>query len=92
MILLILYFFVATVIGIVFVGIRFLWYAFSLLTGVVLIIGWFRVDLYNIKRHGTLPQGLLMGTVFLMLSVLALNYTITMVSPIPFTFCLPTAV
>jgi hypothetical protein len=38
-----------------------------------------RVDLYKIRRNGTLPQGLLMGTIFLMLAVIALNYSLTMV-------------
>ena len=38
-----------------------------------------RVDLYKIRRRGTLPQGILMGTIFLMLVVLALNYSLTMV-------------
>lgn len=38
-----------------------------------------RVDLYKIRRNGTLPQGLLMGTIFLMLAVLALNYSLTMI-------------
>lgn len=38
-----------------------------------------RVDLYKIRRNGTVPQGLLMGTIFLMLAVIALNYSLTMV-------------
>jgi LMBR1 domain-containing protein 1 len=38
-----------------------------------------RIDLYKIRRNGTLPQGILMGTIFLMLAVIALNYSLTMV-------------
>jgi len=38
-----------------------------------------RVDLYKFKRNGTFPQALLMGTIFVMLAVLALNYSLTMV-------------
>jgi len=38
-----------------------------------------RVDLYKIRRNKTLPQGLLIGTIFLMLAVIALNYSLTMV-------------
>lgn len=40
---------------------------------------YYRVDLYKIRPNGTLPQGLLMGTIFLMLAILALNYSLTMV-------------
>ena len=73
MVILILYFFIATVVGIVFVGIRFLW--FPPLPALPNLQS--RVDLYKIRRHGTLPQGLLMGTIFLMLSILALMYSLT---------------
>lgn len=73
MIILILYFFISTVIGIGYVGIRFLWYTSPLTQ----LIG--RVSLYKIRHNRTPPQGLLIGTVFLMLAVLALNYSLTMI-------------
>lgn len=74
MVILILYFFIATVVGIVFVGIRFLWYIQHSQSEAHI-----RVDLYKFRRNGTLPQGMLMGTIFLMLAVIALNYSLTMV-------------
>jgi LMBR1 domain-containing protein 1 len=72
MIILILYFFISTVIGMIFVGIRFLWYTPSIQSEI-------RVDLYKIRRNGTLPQGILIGAIFLMLSVIALTYSLTMI-------------
>ncbi|RIB14610.1 hypothetical protein C2G38_1972971, partial [Gigaspora rosea] len=62
MVLLILYFFLSTVAGVVFVGIRFLW-----------------MTLYKIRKNATPPQGLLLACLLLILSLLALNYTISMV-------------
>jgi len=73
MVVLILCFFISTVVGIIFVGIRFLWFCLERTRAND------RIDLYKIRRNGTLPQGLLMGTIFLMLAVIALNYSLTMV-------------
>ncbi|OLL24523.1 putative U3 small nucleolar RNA-associated protein 13 [Neolecta irregularis DAH-3] len=75
MTLLVLYMFLASVIGIIFVGIRFLW-----------------VHLYQVRRSGTLPQGLLVCyvddsklnnqvcAVFLMLNTIAINYTLVTIA------------
>ncbi|CAG8625038.1 25792_t:CDS:2, partial [Dentiscutata erythropus] len=62
MVLLILYFFLGSVAGVVFIGVRFLW-----------------ITLYKIRKNATPPQGLLLTSLLLMLSLLALNYTLTMV-------------
>jgi LMBR1 domain-containing protein 1 len=59
--LVVLLFFVATVVGVAFVGIRFLW-----------------VSLFQLRPGSTKPQGMLMSTVMLTLSVLAINYAFTM--------------
>ncbi|RHZ75069.1 hypothetical protein Glove_217g23 [Diversispora epigaea] len=61
-VLLILYFFSSTIIGVIAIGIRFLW-----------------ITLFKIRRQATPPQGLLFAASLLMLSLLALNYTLTMV-------------
>ncbi|CAG8667973.1 7319_t:CDS:10 [Acaulospora morrowiae] len=61
-VLLILYFFSSTVVGVVSIGIRFLW-----------------IHLYKIRRSATPPQALLFAAMVLMMSLLALNYTLTMV-------------
>ncbi|CAG8727216.1 26347_t:CDS:2, partial [Racocetra persica] len=48
--------------------------------GVVFIgIRFLWITLYRIRKSATPPQGLLFGSLLLMLSLLALNYTITMV-------------
>lgn len=60
--LLVLLFFVASIVGTAFVGIRFLW-----------------VSLFKIQSGHTKPQGMLMATVMLTLTVLAINYAITMI-------------
>lgn len=60
--LLVFDFFVSSVVGIAFIGIRFLW-----------------VTLFRLRSGGTKPQGLLLSTILLMLSVLAINYSVTMV-------------
>lgn len=60
MVLLIVYFFMATMSGVITIGVRFLW-----------------VSLFRIRRHATLPQGLLFATILLTLGLLALNYSIT---------------
>ncbi|EPS40954.1 hypothetical protein H072_5134 [Dactylellina haptotyla CBS 200.50] len=60
-ILLVLFFFVSTVIGLAFIGIRFLW-----------------IVIFKIRAGHTKPQALLMGTTLLTLSVLAINYGLTM--------------
>jgi LMBR1 domain-containing protein 1 len=60
--ILVLDLFVASVVGIAFVGIRFLW-----------------VSLFRIRPGHTKPQGMLMATVMLMLTVLAINYSVTMI-------------
>ncbi|KAI9031816.1 hypothetical protein CLU79DRAFT_808706 [Phycomyces nitens] len=62
MVSLILYFFLATMSGVINIGLRFLW-----------------VVLFKIKKGATAPQGLLFSAVLLLLSLLALNYTITTV-------------
>ncbi|GES75572.1 putative lysosomal cobalamin transporter [Rhizophagus clarus] len=62
MVLLILYFFISTVYGVISIGIRFFW-----------------VHLYRFRKNSTPPQGLLFGAILFMLSLLALNYTLTMV-------------
>ncbi|CAB4422786.1 unnamed protein product [Rhizophagus irregularis] len=62
MVLLILYFFISTVYGVISLGIRFFW-----------------VHLYRFRKSSTPPQGLLFGAILFMLSLLALNYTLTMV-------------
>lgn len=59
---LVLDFFVASVVGVAFIGIRFLW-----------------VSLFSLRTGSTKPQGLLVATVLLTLSVLAMNYAITSV-------------
>lgn len=60
-ILLVIFFFVSTVIGLAFIGIRFLW-----------------VVIFKIRSGHTKPQALLMSTTLLTLSVLAINYGLTM--------------
>lgn len=60
--LVVLLFFVATVVGVAFVGIRFLW-----------------VSLFQLRPGSTKPQGMLMSTVMLTLTVLAINYAFTMI-------------
>ena len=60
--LLVLFFFCSSVVGLATVGIRFLW-----------------VDLFKIRNGHTSPQALLMATVILTLTVLAINYSITMI-------------
>ncbi|RKP14916.1 hypothetical protein BJ684DRAFT_6282, partial [Piptocephalis cylindrospora] len=60
-VLIILYFFTATVVGLVRVGIRIFW-----------------INLYRIRPRRTAPQALLLAVILLMLSLLALNYTVTM--------------
>jgi LMBR1 domain-containing protein 1 len=60
--LLVLLFFVSSVIGVAFVGIRFLW-----------------VNLFRLRPNRTKPQGLLMSTVMLTLTVLAINFAFTMI-------------
>ena len=60
--IIVLLFFVSTVIGITFIGIRFLW-----------------VSLFQLRPGATKPQGLLVSTVILTLTVLAINYALTMV-------------
>ncbi|KAL0073484.1 hypothetical protein J3Q64DRAFT_1775937 [Phycomyces blakesleeanus] len=62
MVSLILYFFLATMSGVINIGLRFLW-----------------VTLFKIQKGATAPQGLLFSAVLLLLSLLALNYTITTV-------------
>ncbi|CAG8500000.1 8221_t:CDS:10 [Diversispora eburnea] len=52
----------STIIGVISIGIRFLW-----------------ITLFKIRRQATPPQGLLFAASLLMLSLLALNYTLTMV-------------
>ncbi|KAF3938491.1 hypothetical protein ABW19_dt0205426 [Dactylella cylindrospora] len=59
--LLVLFFFVSTVIGLAFIGIRFLW-----------------IVIFKIRSGHTKPQALLLGTTMLTLSVLAINYGLTM--------------
>lgn len=59
--LLVLFFFVSTVIGLAYIGIRFLW-----------------ITIFKIRNGHTKPQALLMGTALLTLSVLAINYGLTM--------------
>ncbi|KAF3919840.1 hypothetical protein ABW20_dc0110446 [Dactylellina cionopaga] len=59
--LLVLFFFVSTVVGLAFIGIRFLW-----------------IVIFKIRSGHTKPQALLMGTTLLTLSVLAINYGLTM--------------
>ncbi|KAI8997686.1 hypothetical protein BDB01DRAFT_771978 [Pilobolus umbonatus] len=60
MVLLIIYFFLSTITGLIHIGIRFLW-----------------ITLYRIKKNATAPQGLLVSSILLTLSLLALNYTMT---------------
>ncbi|KAI9321721.1 hypothetical protein BX666DRAFT_1904973 [Dichotomocladium elegans] len=62
MTLLIVYFFLATMSGVITIGVRFLW-----------------VALFQIRKHATMPQGLLFTTVILTLGLLALNYSLTAV-------------
>jgi len=62
--LLVIYIFIATLSGVVKIGIRFLW-----------------MKLYDIRRGGSAPQGLLLTAVILMLSTLALNFEITTLAP-----------
>ena len=62
MIIILLYFFLSTITGIINLGVRFLW-----------------VDLYKIRKAATPPQGLLFINLLLMLSLTALNYSLTMV-------------
>ncbi|KAF3929816.1 hypothetical protein AA313_de0204107 [Arthrobotrys entomopaga] len=59
--LLVLFLFVSTVVGLAFIGIRFLW-----------------IVIFKIRSGHTKPQALLMGTTLLTLSVLAINYGLTM--------------
>ncbi|KAF3317196.1 hypothetical protein TWF173_000442 [Orbilia oligospora] len=59
--LLVLFFFTSTVVGLAFIGIRFLW-----------------IVIFKIRSGHTKPQALLMGTTLLTLSVLAINYGLTM--------------
>ncbi|KAL3455559.1 hypothetical protein BJX64DRAFT_272244 [Aspergillus heterothallicus] len=61
--LLVLIFFIGSVVGIATVGIRFLW-----------------INIFQVRRGHTPPQALLLMTAMLMLSILALNYTIAMVA------------
>ncbi|KAL7270796.1 hypothetical protein RUND412_006487 [Rhizina undulata] len=60
--ILVLVFFVATVVGIVFVGFRLLW-----------------VKLFEMRSGRTEPQAMLLATVLLTLSVLAINYVIAII-------------
>ncbi|EWC45156.1 hypothetical protein DRE_06044 [Drechslerella stenobrocha 248] len=59
--LLVFLFFVSTVVGLAYIGIRFLW-----------------VTIFKIRSGHTKPQALLLGTTLLTLSVLAINYGLTM--------------
>ncbi|KAF8536220.1 hypothetical protein BDD12DRAFT_749346 [Trichophaea hybrida] len=60
--LVVLLFFAASVVGVAFIGIRFLW-----------------VSLFQLRPSATKPQGMLMSTVMLTLTVLAINYAFTMI-------------
>ncbi|RPB18980.1 hypothetical protein L211DRAFT_671042 [Terfezia boudieri ATCC MYA-4762] len=60
--ILVLDLFVSTIVGISFVGIRFLWVTF-----------------FKVRKGRTRPQGLLISTVILTLTVLAINYALPMV-------------
>ena len=60
--LLVLFFFSSSVVGLATVGIRFLW-----------------VVVFKIRSGHTSPQALLMATVILTLTVLAINYSVTMI-------------
>lgn len=84
MVLLILYFFISTVYGVISIGIRFFWvhlYRFRKSStppqGKHLTILKF-VTIIIISDHFLLI-GLLFGAILFMLSLLALNYTLTMV-------------
>jgi LMBR1 domain-containing protein 1 len=59
--LLVLFLFSASIVGIATIGIRFLW-----------------VTLFKIRKGRTSPQALLMATVLLTLTVLAINYSVAM--------------
>ena len=59
--LIVLFFFCSSVVGVATVGIRFLW-----------------VVLFKIRSGHTSPQALLIATVILTLTVLAINYSVTM--------------
>lgn len=60
--LLVLFLFASSIVGVATVGIRFLW-----------------VTLFKIRKGHTSPQALLMATVLLTLTVLAINYSVAMV-------------
>jgi len=62
--ILVVYIFMATLSGIVKIGIRFLW-----------------IRLFEIRRGGSAPQGLLLASVILILSIMALNFEITTLAP-----------
>ncbi|RUS22140.1 hypothetical protein BC937DRAFT_90224 [Endogone sp. FLAS-F59071] len=58
----IVYFFLGTITGVIRLGVRFMW-----------------VTLFKFRAASTPPQGLLFGTIILMLSLLALNFSLTTV-------------